>query len=74
MLIHFLNNAFAVLTIYYADRSEMLKKFADDNYSIPWYSALISVALSAAIIYFIKRKSGAVFSVAPVDEDKDYIA
>ena len=51
--IHFLNNAFAVLSFYYADRSEILKRLATDDISVPLYGALVSLVVGMGIIYFI---------------------
>jgi membrane protease YdiL (CAAX protease family) len=73
ILIHLINNTLAVLSIYYADKSEIWKKLAGD-YNIPIYTALISLVVSLAIIYFIKKRSASVFAVAPVDDDQDFIA
>jgi len=74
IIIHFLNNSFAVLAFYYADKSEFLKKMANDSISIPAYSALISVVIGIGIIYLMKRKSDQVLPEAFTNEDNDYIA
>ena len=72
--IHFLNNAFAVLSVYYAGQSEILKKLANDEISVPVYSALISLVIGVGIIYFIKRKSDEVLPEIITNDDNDYLA
>lgn len=57
IFIHFCNNAFAVLSVYYASRSAWLKKLANDDLAVPLYAAIISLVLALCIIYFIKRES-----------------
>jgi membrane protease YdiL (CAAX protease family) len=74
IIIHFFNNALAVLSVYYADKSDFLKKISDDNYSVPVYSALVSLVIGVGIIFLMKRKSDEVFPKALTDEDNDYIA
>lgn len=72
--IHFLNNAFAVLSVYYAGRSEILKKLSSDDISVPLYAALVSLVIAVGIIYFIKRKSDEVLPEIITNEDNDYLA
>jgi hypothetical protein len=74
ILIHFLNNAFAVLSVYYANRSETLKKLAGDDFSVPFYGAIISLVIGIGIIYFIKRKSDEVLPAIITNDDNDYLA
>ena len=74
ILIHFLNNAFAVLSVYYADRSPTLKKLAGDDFSVPLYGAFVSLIIGIGIIYFIKRKSDEVLPAHVTSDDNDYIA
>lgn len=74
ILIHFLNNAFAVLSVYYAGRSETLKKLSGDGFTVPFFAALISLVAGIAVIYFIKRKSDEVLPEVITNEDNDYIA
>lgn len=74
ILIHFLNNAFAVLSVYYADRSEFLKKLAGDQFSVPLYGAFVSLIIGIAIIYYIKRKSDDIFPAINTSDNNDYIA
>ncbi|MCW3106480.1 MAG: family intrarane metalloprotease [Segetibacter sp.] len=74
ILIHFLNNAFAVLSVYYANRSEMLKKLSGDDFSVPLYGALVSLIIGIGIIYFIKKKSDEVLPEIITNDDNDYIA
>ncbi len=72
--IHFANNAFAVLSVYYADRSQILKKLAADDVSVPLYGALLSLVIAAGILYFIGRKSDKIFPEIVTDDNNDYIA
>lgn len=74
ILIHFFNNAFAVLSVYYGDRSETLKKLSGDGFTFPVYGALISLAITIGILYFIKKKSDEVFPAVITSDDNDYIA
>jgi membrane protease YdiL (CAAX protease family) len=74
ILIHFLNNAFAVLSVYYANRSEILKKLSGDDFSVPLYSVVVSLVIGVGIIYFIKRKSDQVLPAVMTSDDNDYIA
>jgi hypothetical protein len=74
ILIHFVNNAFAVLSVYYANSSETLKKIASDNISVPLYGAFISLVVGIGIIYFIKKKSDEVLPATVTGDDNDYIA
>ena len=72
--IHFLNNAFAVFSVYYAGRSELLKKLANDDISVSLFAALISLIIAIGIIYFIKKESDKVLPEIITDEDNDYLA
>jgi uncharacterized protein len=74
ILIHFLNNAFAVLSFYYADRSEFLKKLSGDSFSVPIYGAVVSLIIGIGIIYFIKKKSDEVLPETITNDDNDYKA
>lgn len=74
ILIHFFNNAFAVLSVYYADRSETLKKLSGDGFSVPLYGAVVSLVIGIGIIYFIKKKSDEVLPQVTTSDDNDYIA
>ena len=74
IIIHFLNNAFAVFAVYYSSKSEMLKKLADESLAVPIYLALLSLVLAVAIIYFMKKKSDEVLPEVITNEDNDYIA
>lgn len=74
ILIHFLNNAFAVLSVYYSNRSETLKKLAGDDFSVPLYGAILSLVIGIVIIYFLKKKSDEVLPAIVTNEDHDYIA
>jgi hypothetical protein len=72
--IHFINNAFAVLSVYYANSSSILKRLAADDVSVPVYGALASVVIGVGIIYFIRRKSDEVLPEIVINDDNDYIA
>lgn len=72
--IHFINNAFAVLSVYYGNRSETLKKLADDNINVPVYGALVSLVIAIGILYYMRRKSEEVLPEIIRNDDNDYIA
>ena len=74
IVIHFLNNAFAVLSVYFADSSKLMKKLSTDDISVPVYLAIASMFISIGIVYFIKKKSDEVLPEIITDEDKDWIA
>lgn len=71
--IHFLNNSLAVLSVYYGSQSEILKKLANDDISVPLYAALLSLAVAVGIIYFIKRKSDQVLPEIITNDDNEYL-
>jgi uncharacterized protein len=72
--IHFLNNAMAVMAVYFSKRNETINKFANDNISAPLYMALISLVIVIGIVYFIRKKSDEVLPEIITNEDNDYIA
>lgn len=72
--IHFLNNALAVTAVYFSNRSVTISKFANDNITVPFYTAILSLLLVIAIMYFIKKKSDEVQPEVVTNEDNDYIA
>ena len=72
--IHFLNNGFAVLAVYYGNKSEFLKKLSDDKLTVPIYIALLSALTAVTIIYLIKRKSDEVMPAYITDDDNEMIA
>jgi hypothetical protein len=74
IIIHFLNNALAVSAVYFADRSEMLKKIASDDFTLPIIFSLLSLAATIGIIYFMKKKSDEVLPAYATNDDNDYIA
>jgi membrane protease YdiL (CAAX protease family) len=74
IVLHFLNNALAVIAVYFSTRSEFMRKLANDNISITWYAALLSLIVTLGIVYFITKKSAQVLPVEVTDEDNDYIA
>ena len=74
IIIHFLNNAFAVAAVYFAEKSEMMKKLASDDFNLPFYLALISLAITIGIIYFMKKKSDEVLPAFATNDDNDYLA
>jgi membrane protease YdiL (CAAX protease family) len=74
IIIHFVNNALAVLSVYYANKSETLKKLAGDDLSVPLYGALVSLIIGIGIIYFLKKKSNEVFPAVLTNDDNEYIA
>jgi hypothetical protein len=72
--IHFLNNALAVLAFYYSNRSEIISKFANDNINVPLYSAVFSLVIVTAIMYYLKKKSYELVPNVITNDDDDYIA
>lgn len=68
IVIHFLNNAFAVLAVYFSNSNGFMKKLADDNLDIPLYSAFISLAVVLFIIYFIRNKCGAATEESTIED------
>ncbi len=71
ILIHFLNNAFAVLAVYYGSSNGFFKKLANDEYKVPIYLALLSAAMAIAIILFMKRTSDEVLPAYETDDEND---
>lgn len=57
IFIHFMNNALAVMAVYFADKSEWVKNFSDDKVQVSIVAAIASLIISVAIIYFIKKMS-----------------
>ncbi|MGB8192781.1 MAG: CPBP family intramembrane glutamic endopeptidase [Chitinophagaceae bacterium] len=53
---HFLNNALALVASYYAQRNEFMKRLADDDLKLNWSIALISLALTVALFYFLRKR------------------
>jgi membrane protease YdiL (CAAX protease family) len=72
--IHFLNNALAVLAVYYSSRSVTIQKFANDNFTVPFYIALFSLLAVISIMVYIKKKSDEVLPEVVTNEDNDYLA
>jgi membrane protease YdiL (CAAX protease family) len=69
--IHFINNAAAVIAVYFADRNEVIKKFANDNINLPLYSAVISLLLTLLILYFMRETSQKVLPATAIDDDNE---
>jgi uncharacterized protein len=74
IIIHFLNNALAVLAVYYSTRIPFLQKMANDEFSFKWYMAISSLVILVAIISYMAKKSDEVLPVTITEEDNDYIA
>lgn len=72
IIIHFSNNALAVIATYYSSRNETLKKIADDSLKYPIIGMLVSLILVIGIVYFIKQKSAETLP-AYVYEEKNEI-
>ncbi|MCP4521500.1 MAG: CPBP family intramembrane metalloprotease [Cytophagales bacterium] len=53
---HFINNAFTVIALHLY-KTGAIETNVEDNISIPFYSVMISVVLSAIILYYYKRMS-----------------
>lgn len=72
--IHFLNNAFAVLAIYYAGSNPFLKRLASDEWHMPLYGAVVSLIISIGIIYFFSRQYQKIApSFIEAEEEEKYI-
>ncbi|MCY7422078.1 MAG: CPBP family intramembrane metalloprotease [Chitinophagaceae bacterium] len=69
IIIHFLNNAFAVLSVYYGSKSSFLQKLNDDKLVVPLYAALFSFVVLVTIIYMMKRKSDEVLPAYLTDDN-----
>jgi len=54
---HFLNNTMALMAAYYANKYDMLKKLAGDEYKITASAALISLALTIGLFLLIRKKA-----------------
>jgi membrane protease YdiL (CAAX protease family) len=74
IIIHFLNNALAVSAVYFADRSDVLKKLASDDFTLPILLSLLSLVVTLGIIYLMKKKSDEVLPAFATNDDNDYIA
>jgi membrane protease YdiL (CAAX protease family) len=57
IITHFCNNAMAVIALYYADKSPLLKKLSDDNLTVSVIAALASAVVAVVIIVILYRKS-----------------
>ena len=73
ILIHFLNNAFAVMAVYYGSSNDFFKKLANDEYSVPIYLALLSAVVAITIVFLMKRRSDEVLPVYETDDDNDIL-
>lgn len=74
IIIHFLNNALAVVSVYYANSSGILKKLSNDDIAVPLFAAIISLAIAVGIIYYLSKKSDLVFPKFMTNDDNDFIA
>ena len=74
IIIHFLYNAISLLAVYFSKQNVTLKKFANDDFNVPVLAAIISLAATLALVYFIKNKSDELFPATVTNEDDDYIA
>ena len=74
IVIHFVNNAFAVLSVYYAGRSETLKKLSGDGFPVQTYEVIISLIIGVGIIYFLMKRSNKIFPVFITNDDNDLLA
>ena len=74
IIIHFINNGFALIAVYYGNRSEFFRKMSDENTPIPIYFALLSLIAGLCLLYFIRKKSSEILPVVITNEDNDYLA
>ena len=54
---HFLNNTMALMAAYYANKYDMLKKLADDEYKVTVTAALISLVITVGLFLVIRKKA-----------------
>ena len=73
IIIHFLNNGFAVLSVYYGSKSLFLQKLNDDKLVVPLYAALFSFVVIVVIVYMMKRKSDEVLPAYITDDNHDIL-
>lgn len=71
IIIHFLNNAFAVLSVYYGSNSPFLQKLNNDTLQVPIYAAVFSLMVVVAIVYMMKRKSDEVLPAYITDDNNE---
>ncbi len=72
VIIHFLNNALAVLSVYKPIKSETLKKLGDENLQLPLYLVLISLAVTLVILFFMKKNTDKLMPL--YNEENDLLA
>ena len=53
---HFINNTLALLANYYAQRNAFMKQLADDEVKLSWIVALVSLLITIALFYYIRKK------------------
>jgi membrane protease YdiL (CAAX protease family) len=71
IFIHFFNNALAVLAVYYANKSDLIKSFSDDKMKVSIIAAIISIVVSVAILMYIKKIT--ITESAEVDDNDDIV-
>ncbi len=55
VILHFCNNALAVLANYYQDKSQLAQQLANDNMTPQWYVALLAASIVVIIFYKIYK-------------------
>ena len=53
---HFVNNALALLQVYYASRSDLMKELSKDEVKLHWSIGLISLLLTVGLFMFLRKK------------------
>lgn len=74
IILHFINNSFALIAVYFSDKNELLKKMADDSLPPSLLLTLLGLLLSAFLVYRIQKLSNEAIPHYITDEDNDYIA
>jgi uncharacterized protein len=55
VILHFLNNAFAVFIYYFSEKNPIAKQLADDQFSPPIFISLFSVLLVIGLVFYIYK-------------------
>lgn len=55
ILLHFLNNGFAVTMLYFATKNGQLKEDALDDTTFPWYISIVAVIVLVALFKYFKQ-------------------
>ncbi|WP_242921425.1 CPBP family intramembrane glutamic endopeptidase [Pontibacter liquoris] len=56
MIAHFVNNGFTVFLLYLQQTKQMTGFDVESTEAMPWYTVLLSVVLSAAVLYYLYQR------------------